>query len=100
MSDSTPARLEHAILDLLVHRAVDATICPSEAARQVGDDDWRDLMQPAREAVARLAQAGLIAATQAGVTVDALTAKGPIRVAARQPHSVLESHRDDDAGPL
>ncbi|WP_353951920.1 DUF3253 domain-containing protein [Knoellia sp. S7-12] len=96
MSDSTPARLEHAILDLLTHRAADATICPSEAARQVGDDDWRDLMQPAREAVARLAGAGLVAATQAGATVDALTATGPIRVAARQPHSVLKSHLDSD----
>ena len=41
-------RLEAAITDLLAQRARSATICPSDAARLVGDEDtWRDLMEPA-----------------------------------------------------
>ncbi len=42
------ADLESAILDLLDRRARGATICPSEAARAVDPDDWRELMEPAR----------------------------------------------------
>lgn len=75
------ARLERGILDLLAQRASGATICPSEAARLVGDEgDWRDLMQPAREAAARLVAAGEVEVTQGGVVVDAATARGPIRI--------------------
>ena len=41
-------RLEDTILDLLAQRARTSTICPSDAARAVGDDDsWRELMEPA-----------------------------------------------------
>jgi hypothetical protein len=56
------------------------TICPSEAARAVGGDDWRDLMPAAREAAARLADRGEIEVTQRGERVDALAARGPIRL--------------------
>lgn len=80
MSQATPEQLEAAIRELLGARSVKATICPSEAARQVGGDDWRDLMQPARDVVARLADAGEVEATQGGEVVDARTARGPIRV--------------------
>ena len=45
--------LESAILDLLARRAASATICPSDAAREVGDDDsWRELMGPNYPAMA------------------------------------------------
>ena len=48
-------RLEESILDLLAQRARTSTICPSDAARAVGDEDsWRDLMEPARRAARRL----------------------------------------------
>ena len=40
-------RLEAAIVDLLGQRAGGATICPSEAARAVDPDSWRELMEPA-----------------------------------------------------
>ncbi|OAB88811.1 S-adenosylmethionine tRNA ribosyltransferase [Janibacter melonis] len=80
MSQATPEQLEAAIRELLAARSADATICPSEAARQVGGDDWRDLMQPARDVVARLADAGEVEATQGGEVVDVRTARGPIRV--------------------
>lgn len=72
--------LEASIRSLLSSRAADATICPSEAARAVGGEDWRDLMEPARQAARRLVAAGEIVITQQGHVVDPSTAKGPIRL--------------------
>ena len=48
-------KLEGAIIDLLDRRAVTATICPSEAAKTIGDEDWRSLMEPTRAAARRRA---------------------------------------------
>ncbi|MFJ9688754.1 DUF3253 domain-containing protein [Streptomyces bacillaris] len=76
-------RLERAILELLDGRAPTATICPSDAARAVydGDDDgWRALMEPARRAARRLAEAGAVEITQGGRRVEADEARGPVRV--------------------
>lgn len=73
-------RLEAAIGDLLATRATGATICPSEAAKVVGGDDWRALMEPARAAARRLVAAGEVEITQGGRVVDPSTAKGPIRI--------------------
>lgn len=72
--------LERAILDLLAARARGATICPSEAARSVGGDGWRELMEPARAAARRLRQAGAVEITQQGRPVDPSRARGPIRI--------------------
>lgn len=72
--------LEDAIRALLGRRAGGATICPSEAARAVDADGWRDLMEPARAAARRLVASGEVEITQSGRVVDASTAKGPIRV--------------------
>lgn len=71
--------LERVILALLDERAAGATICPSEAARALGDD-WRDRMEPARSAARRLVAAGEVEITQRGRVVDPSTAKGPIRI--------------------
>ncbi len=74
-------RLEATILDLLAARAAGATICPSDAARAVGEEDtWRDLMEPARRAARRLVAAGEVEITQKGAVVDPSTAKGAIRI--------------------
>lgn len=73
-------RLERAILDLLEGRARTATICPSEAARLVDPDAWRDLMEPARAAARRLVARGEVDITQGGRVVDPSTAQGPIRI--------------------
>ena len=72
--------LEQAIRELLAERARDASICPSEAARRVGGEDWRPLMEPARRAARRLVAAGEIKVTQKGRVVDPSTAKGAIRL--------------------
>ncbi|WP_307097817.1 DUF3253 domain-containing protein [Arthrobacter sp. V1I9] len=73
-------QLEAAILELLAARAATSTICPSDAARAVGDENWRDLMEPARKAARRLVDAGEVEITQGGSVVDPSTAKGPIRI--------------------
>ena len=72
--------LERAITDLLYARAAGKTICPSEAARRVDAEDWRDLMEPARRAARRLVDAGSVEMTQGGRVVDPSTAKGPVRL--------------------
>lgn len=77
---ATDQALESAILDLLADRARNATICPSEAARRVGGEDWRHLMEPSRRAARRLVNAGRVEITQQGRAVDPSTAKGPIRI--------------------
>ena len=76
----TDDALEASVLALLGARARGATICPSEAARAVGGEEWRDLLEPARAAARRLVAAGQVEITQAGHVVDPSTAKGPVRV--------------------
>lgn len=78
--NAVDAALESKILELLALRANGATICPSEAARAVSADDWRDLMEPARRAARRLVADGAVTITQHGTPVDPSTARGPIRI--------------------
>ena len=70
------------ILELLAARAPGATICPSDAARALASDEaaWRALMPQVRRAAATLAAAGKLRVTQHGEDVDALAARGPIRL--------------------
>jgi hypothetical protein len=79
-STDVDRRLEETILSLLDQRARTSTICPSDAARAVDPDGWRDLMEPARQAARRLVAAGRVQVTQRGTVVDPATAKGPIRI--------------------
>ncbi len=72
--------LEQAITDLLDERKVGASICPSDAARRVDPDGWRDLMEPARQAARRLVDGGSVQIVQSGHVVDPSTARGPIRI--------------------
>jgi hypothetical protein len=80
----TDRELERTVLDLLAQRAADATICPSEAARAVGGEQWRELMEPVRAAARRLVVAGEVEITQGGLVVDPSTAGGPIRIRRRR----------------
>jgi len=72
--------LERAILELLAARSPGDTICPSEAARVVNPDRWRELMEPARQAARRLVHAGRVVITQKGRVVDPGSFRGPIRI--------------------
>ncbi len=76
----TDQQLQDAIVELLGRRAATSTICPSEAAKQVDPDGWRELMEPARRAARRLVAEGRVEITQGGNVVDPSTAKGPIRI--------------------
>lgn len=74
-------RLRTAILDLAGQRGPDSSICPSDAARAVGDDNWRDLMDDARELARELAKSGDVQITQRGEVLDPDgTWRGPIRL--------------------
>jgi len=82
-------QLTDAIETLLDERKLGSTICPSEAARLVGErngfggEEWRTLMEPARQAARRLVADGRVDITQKGQVVDPSTAKGPIRIRRR-----------------
>jgi hypothetical protein len=83
--DDVGARLERAIQELLDRRRPDASICPSEAARALDPEGWRDLMPAARAAAGRLAASGAVEVPQGGRVVDVATAHGPVRVRVRRP---------------
>jgi hypothetical protein len=78
--DDVDAHLERAIGALLDQRRPEASICPSEAARAVGAEGWRELMPAARAAAGRLAAAGEAEVTQGGEVVDVATVRGPVRI--------------------
>ena len=74
-------RLRAAILEMSRDRGPSSSICPSDAARAVGGDDWRDLMDGARDAARELARAGEVEITQKGKAVDPDAEwRGPIRI--------------------
>ncbi|MDJ0428856.1 DUF3253 domain-containing protein [Rhodococcus fascians] len=77
---ATDKELEDKIRSLLDARSRDATICPSDVARALSDDDWRDLMEPVRRAARRMVDTGEVEITQKGSVIDPSTAKGPIRI--------------------
>lgn len=82
-SSGADPRLVASIRELLAARDAGKTICPSEAARAVGGEDWRELMQPARDAAHELAGLGEVEVTQKGEVVDVTTARGPVRIRRR-----------------
>lgn len=76
-------KLRSAILDMARERGPAKTICPSDAARAVGGEQWRDLMDDARDIARELARAGDVEITQKGEVLDPdATWRGPIRIRA------------------
>ncbi|MEL6383321.1 MAG: DUF3253 domain-containing protein [Cyanobacteria bacterium J06626_18] len=73
------AAIRNCLLKLVRDRGPNKTICPSEVARSLGDDDWRSLMDQVRAVGIELYNAGKIAITQKGQVVNPHTVKGPIR---------------------
>jgi hypothetical protein len=78
--DDVDRALQQAIGWLLDQRRPEVSICPSEAARAVDPEEWRELMPAARAAAGRLAAAGEVQVTRHGEVVDVATARGPVRV--------------------
>ncbi len=76
----TESRISEAMLELARSHAPGTSFCPSEVARRVAPVEWRGLMPRVRKVAGRLQRDGLISVTQSGVAVDAVDAKGPIRL--------------------
>lgn len=74
-------RLEATIRTLLRSRGT-GSICPSDAARVVGGDRWRDHMATVRSVAFDLQDRGVVAVTQRGQRVDRTIVSGPIRIVA------------------
>lgn len=77
---TTDERIAATLLELARDRGEGASFCPDEAARALQPDDWRPLVDRVRMVAGRLQRDGLIAATQSGKAVDALSTSGPIRL--------------------
>ncbi|MEL7117184.1 MAG: DUF3253 domain-containing protein [Pseudomonadota bacterium] len=75
MKSISDAQIAEALMDIAHRRGAAKTFCPSEVACAL-TDAWRPLMPEVR----RVAAALPLKATQKGVPVDPLTAKGPIRL--------------------
>ncbi|KRD17749.1 S-adenosylmethionine tRNA ribosyltransferase [Mycobacterium sp. Root265] len=72
-----------AILSLARERGPDKTICPSDAARAVGGQQWRDLMDDARAEARALARRGEVEISQRGEVLDPDAQwRGPVRIRA------------------
>ena len=56
--------LQGAILRMLEQRSAGASVCPSEIARSMRPESWRELMPVVRDAACALARAGSIEITQ------------------------------------
>jgi hypothetical protein len=75
-------RLAATVRALLRHRET-STICPSDAARVVGGEQWRDLMPVARDVARELHEQEVVEVQQGGTRVDEpQSARGPVRIAA------------------
>jgi hypothetical protein len=72
--------IREVLLDLAIARAPDRSFCPSDAAKALATD-WRPLMSAVRQTAAAMPE---LLATQKGVPVDPLTARGPIRLRLRR----------------
>ena len=82
-ADFTDTDLADRIVALLAERRPDVSICPSDVARSLSDDEatWRGLMPRIRSVAARLADAGVIRVTQGQTTIDLnQPVRGPIRL--------------------
>jgi len=66
--------------ELLDEREPGRTICPSEVARALCGDAWRDLMQPVRDVAGTRAERGELEVTRKGMPVDPQNPGGPIRL--------------------
>lgn len=82
MRDPTESDIRDAIVELLESRSEGATICPSDAARALDDDEdaWRALMDDVRDVARAMVREGELVILQGGEPVDPDALSGPIRL--------------------
>ncbi|MEN0077900.1 MAG: DUF3253 domain-containing protein [Pseudomonadota bacterium] len=80
MIDTPDDAVRAAILRLLKERGPGKTICPSEAARALARDDWRQLMPAVHRLAADMARAREVAMYQKGRPVGPAEARGAYRL--------------------
>lgn len=83
----TVAELKAAHLKFSEQRGFEKTYCPSEVARELFPDDWRDKMDLVREVADNLVKEGKLIVLQKGEIKDELPSKltGPIRLQIKKP---------------
>ncbi|MGQ7856382.1 DUF3253 domain-containing protein [Pedobacter sp. WC2501] len=74
------AGIPNALLSLATERGPDKSTCPSEIARLLFPQDWRNQMKAVRDVAIDLHKQGKVIITQKGKPVDIDGIKGPIRI--------------------
>lgn len=69
-----------ATMRALTRKRADSSICPSDVARAVGGEEWRDRMSDVRRVAADLASREVVVVTQKGERVSIADARGPVRI--------------------
>lgn len=69
-----------ATMRALTRKRADSSICPSDVARAVGGEEWRDRMPDVRRVAADLASREVVVVTQKGERVSIADARGPVRI--------------------
>ena len=77
-----PVAVEAAILQLVDARGPEKSICPSEAARALGEE-WQALLGDVRRAAVSLAKAGRIDILRKGKPIDPDSIRGVVRLRLR-----------------
>ena len=72
--------IKQCILQLAELRGQEKSLCPSEVARIVSPDDWRELMPKVRDVAYALVNQGVVKITQKGKDVSRQSVKGAIRI--------------------
>lgn len=67
------------LLEFARKRGKYKTFCPSEIARSIDKENWRDLMHSVKLEGKKMVNENLLLCTQKGKPLDPLHAKGPIR---------------------
>lgn len=72
--------IKQAILSAANERGAFKTTCPSEIARTLFPDDWRNHMSEIRDAAIDLQNQGKVIILQKGLPIGTGPIKGPIRI--------------------
>jgi len=68
------------IISIATHRGPEKSTCPSEIARRLFPDDWREHMKNILDAAIDLHHQGKVVITQKGGPIDVNHIKGPVRI--------------------